>query len=359
MKTVILFILSIYVVVACSNKDDENFYQSKSLNNYKILEMDSLTYFNTDTLFISQTSDISFWKNYILITDFNLMKLWVFNDRLKLIKVVGRKGNGPGEYREPPSILAADDSIFLVNTLSNNVDLYDRNFNFIKNIKLPSNITFLPLKPINLPNYYIFFGFNPKKFSEELKEQPTLFLLNKNFALIKDFFNWDEKYSNKDAFFLSNLIVLLTEGDSSTFFVKQAAINKIYHFNEDLENIKSFGLKPKFFREPPSLRFEDTQKSVEAAVDFTTKITLMLKMDFDLENRFLLINYVNLNEKFFYNRSLLFGKHYLQIYNENYDCIFDGEIPGKLAFITDGKIYILTEEKPEYIKFKVFKLVHI
>lgn len=350
--------MSIFIVVSCSNRDNKNYYKSKLLNNFKLIEIDSLIYYNNDTLFISQTGDIKVWKNYILITDFNFMKLWVFDKKLKLVKTIGKKGNGPGEFMYPPTILADNDSLWLINTRYKKANLYNDNFDFIKEIKMAKEKIFPPYNPISIDGKFIFPYLEPAPIStvEYYKKYNSLAVLNKYFQYVESFLPWDNYYLNASAYAFNNAITLLAKSKDS-FIALQRATYILHKFDKDLINIKSFGIKPKYYKQPPSdISFEQTQKSVEALTDFSSKITDFLKIDFDSTNNYYYANYVNLDKDFFYQRTLLLGKHFLQVYNAEYDCIYDGPIPGKLAFVTEEKIYVLTEEKPEYIKFKVFSL---
>lgn len=47
---------------------------------------------------------------------------------------------------------------------------------------------------------------------------------------------------------------------------------------------------------------------------------------------------------------------YLQVFDENYNCIFEDRIPGIYAFSADGKIYIRTDETPEFLELTVYNL---
>lgn len=358
MKKVTLIIITVFLLLGCNKKNKENFYESKRLNDFKLSLIDSLIFYNEDKLFISQTYDIISNGRYILISDFNFMKVWIFNKNLKLIKIIGHKGHGPQEYTYPPNIVFVDDTLYLIDTKSRNINIYDKNFNFINGIKLPNDIVFPGYSPIYNKKNFIFFGFKPEEFSyDNLSNSPSLFAFDCSFNLKESFFTWDKEYDNKTAYLLDNLKVLLCNGGYKDFFAKQTGTFKITNFDENFNQYRSFGIKPKYYRNPPDAKFSEVQRSAEAAVEFTSQTTTFLRIEYDDINSLLLINYVNLEKDFFYERTLLLGKHYLQVYNKKYDCIYDGPIPGKLAFTMDGRIYILTDEKPEFIKFKVFKLI--
>ena len=119
---------------------------------------------------------------------------------------------------------------------------------------------------------------------------------------------------------------------------------------------KKFGRKPAYWKEPPSLPYEQTVSSLEMISNYYGSTTQFLMLDCDTSQHRVFVNYVNFDSTVYFQRTLLAGKHYLQVYNGDYDCLFDGEIPGKLAFVRNGRIYVLTHEQPEFLRFVVFVL---
>lgn len=83
-------------------------------------------------------------------------------------------------------------------------------------------------------------------------------------------------------------------GGNSTFFAKQLASNRIHHIGKDFRKIKTFGMKPKFFKEPPNIPIEDVMKSLDATADFGSKTTWFRNIGYDETNRSLILYNVNL-----------------------------------------------------------------
>lgn len=346
---IIIILLSISFLTCNENKNVK--YESKFLNRYELKQLDSLLFFNSDSIYLGQIKDVKYFNGNILITDKLLKKLWIFDNQLKLKRIIGGEGEGPGEYVNAPFILPLDTSFILVDWSKYKIDFYNKNFLFEKSRKYPSKFIFDPIYPIKVGNNLIFSA------SEDLmKKNNSIVILDLELNPINTLLKWEPIYQKKDPYGIYNPFVLLSNGRSNTFFARQQASLNIYHYDEKLKLKKIFGTKPKFFKDPPNKNFQEIMQSVENTAKYVSSITKFILMEYDEKNNFLFVNYVNYTEEASYNHSDLSGEHFLQIYNHNYDCIFDGEIPGKLAFVSDGKIYILTDERPEYIKFKIFRL---
>lgn len=359
----IIVLLFILFIISC-DKEEKDFYTSIFKDDHYLKEIDSLTFIYKDSLFISRTGDIVLWNNKILITDFYENKIWIFNKHLDLLKIIGGKGNGPGEFSNRPIIILPDDKIlWLIEGGKKEISKYDSNFQYIQKYKMDERVIYQPSLPIALEDKFVLSAAYPYSVAEDeyFKRYKSLIAIDRKFTIIKNFFEWDEVYfdSKYDAYSKENNETFLSKKNDEYFYAQQRASFKITVFDKNLNIKKRLGLKPKYFKEPPqNLKLKDTQRSLEANARFIGSTTKFEGLKYDSITHYLFVYYVNLYEDFYIKRSLLWGKHFMQVYDENYDCIFDGEIPGKLAFVTDGKIYILTEERPEYIKFKVFRLVH-
>ena len=357
----IIIIFFIFFIISC-DKEEKYFYSSILINDHTLKEIDSLTFFFKDTLFISRTADIVFWNSKILVTDFYENKIWIFSKQLDLIKVIGGKGKGPGEFSYRPNILPDGKILWLIDGSRKEISKYDSNFQFLQKYKMDEKVIYQPYAPITLEDKFVFSVLYPYSIAEDeyFKKYKSLVALDKKFTILKNFFEWDEIYFDDkyDAYTKENAKTFLSKKNDEYFFAQQRASFNISVFDKNLIIKNRFGVKPKYFKEPPkNLKFKDTQSSLEANARFIGSTTKFGGLQYDSTTHYLFVYYVNLYEDFYVKRSLLWGKHFMQVYDKNYDCIFDGPIPGKLAFADDGKIYILTEERPEYIKFKVFRLI--
>ncbi|MDH7605422.1 MAG: 6-bladed beta-propeller [Melioribacter sp.] len=359
-KEILLYLLLI-VFISCNSADDKLIYKSNYVANYELQLKDSIIYRNTKENYIGLIKDIKYWRGKILITDHYFKKLWIFDERMNLIKSVGRKGTGPGEYTFPPYICTDNKNIILIDYRTKKANLYDTNFIYIKNYNLPKHIYYQMYPAIKFNDKFIlpgasYLSLNLKKHFDKAK---SITVCDSAFELLEEILPWDESYKNETPYNIYRKGVLLVKGAENTFYAKQLASPLIHHIDKDLKKIKVFGIKPRFFKEPPNISLEEVMKSFEATADFGSKITWFRNIDYDEKNKLLIVYYVNLYKESWYNRSMLSGEHFLQIYNSNYDCIFDDKVEGILAFVSNGHIYLLTDENTDNIKIKAYDLVKV
>lgn len=357
-----IFVLFFILFIISCDKEEKDFYSSLLKNDHHLIEIDSLIFVYKDSLFISRTADIGIWNNKILVTDFYENRVWIFDKHLNLQKIIGGKGNGPGEFTNCPNIFVDDKILWLFESSKKEISQYDSSFQYIQKYKIDEKVIYQPSVPIPLEDKFVLSVAYPYSIAEDeyFKKYKSLVAIDKKkYTILKNFFDWDNIYfdSKYDAYTKENIETFLAKKNDEYFYAQQKASFKITVFDKNLNLIKSFGLKPKYFKEPPqNLKFKDTQRSLEANARFIGSTTKFKGLQYDGNTHYLFVYYLNLYEDFYIKRSLLWGKHFMQVFDEDYNCIFDGEIPGKLAFVDDGKIYILTDEKPEYIKFKIFRL---
>ena len=357
----ILIIIS-YIITGCGNKKDKHFYESKGLYDHNLVVKDSLMFvFKDSANYIGQIYDIQFTYNKILISDYN-EHLSIFDNRLNFITRIGTRGRGPGEFTFPPEMILGEKNLILINLTDQKYCTYDTNFNFITERDIRSKLRFIPSSAlISISGKIISHCYDP---SSQQGKNPflnsnSLFIFNKNFSEIGELFPWKGYFLETRylAYSYGTSKVLLALGNNG-FFASQAGNIDFSLFSSDLKVIKTFGIKPKYFQNPPiEPDVLKTQRSIETAVAFTTKYTYRQKIVYDSLNHYLILSYSNLNKDFFYKRSLLLGHHYIQVYDKNYDCIFDGEVPGLVAFTMNGLVYILTDETDSYIKLYGYEII--
>lgn len=359
-SNIFLIIILSLLSIQCGKKTDSNFYESKGIYNYTIIKKDSLTFVYKDSIYVGQIEDIQLWNNKILISDFN-KHLLVFDDHLTFIKMIGKNGRGPNEFTFPPIIVMGCKNLILIKPQEKKYCTYNENLDFLEEKKLPDNYYYTPNNPLNIGDKYILYCIDPSVYNNKdiYKNNNSLYAFDKNFNIVDNFYRWggyylDHKYYAYDR---ATKSVLLAKSDNG-FFASQTGNVEFAYFTSDLKNIKTFGLKPKYFIDPPiEPDILKTQRSMETAIEFSTTFTYRDKIIYDKLNKYLILGYSNYNKDSFYKKSLLIGDHYLQIFDKNYDCIFDGSVPGLLAFTNNGLVYILTEQTDKYIKFYGYEIV--
>ncbi|KAF0146853.1 MAG: hypothetical protein FD143_3208 [Ignavibacteria bacterium] len=360
-KKIIIIVITLLSVSCSSKKEERNVYESLPLYNHTIIKKDSLFLLQNDKVFVGQISNMVTWKDYVLISDFNNHTM-IFDKKLNHIKTVGTEGTGPGEFTNPPTPVLGTNNFILLNRRIKKYFEYDERFNFISEKKLPPKFDFFPINPIRINNHFITFVGDPSVYGnrKKISNINSLYIFDENFNYTgKGLYKWDDIYNNEDyfAYTRNNLFVRLTLYPNG-FFATQPASNIIAHFDNDLNLIKEFRLEPKYSKDPPiESDILKTQQSVETVVRFGCSMTSKLGFVYEPQHELVAVGYTNLKEEFFYKRTLMIGDHYLQVFDKNYNCIFDGPVPGLVAFTLNGLIYILAEEKEEFLKFIGYELV--
>jgi len=361
---ILLMILQSFFCFNCNNqrdhKDGLEGYESLRKYDHILIKKDSLKYKYTNSTIMGEVFNIVYWGNKILMSDHN-QQLYIFDSNLNFLKKIGRRGKGPGEFIYYPTPIIGSKKLMLVNTEEKKIYIYNDQFELISTLYLPKEYIYFSPNPLYINDKYIFHCSNPKIFKNKnaYNNEKSMYAFNYKFEKINYFFEWDNIYHNDKyyAYCRNHGFVFLTKAENS-FFATQSASIYISHFSSDLKLIRKFGVKPKFFKNPPiEPNFRKIQKSIEAFVDFTASATYRNKIEYDKINQHLVLGYVNLAKDFFKNKSYQYGDNCVQIFDKNYDCIFDDKIPGQLAFIKNGLIYFMIEQSDKEIIFWGYELV--
>jgi len=356
-------LISVLLFISCSTQTDYagEVYHSRHLNSHDLVLVDSLQYVNpSDTSFIGRLGRLYYWNDHILVTDREFLSILVFDNDLNLLHRIGGRGRGPGEYTVTPEIMLDDQYLWVMDYQTKTMNLYNRDFSHILSYELPFELYYF-LPPIKVDNFFIFTAAGPASVTEAqyYKNYNSLFQMDTTFTIIANFLDWDDIYFDDDlAAYARGGFVLLTNGLNDTFFAKQQSSFSNYAISSNLDILKSFSSKPKYYREPPRVPVNEVQQSLENFIDFTAQVTRFHNISYDKSYHRFFIHYINFNREGVRQRDLLLSDQYLQVFNENYDCIYDGPIPGTFAFTKDGNVYILAEETPERIKINIYSLVN-
>ena len=76
-------------------------------------------------------------KNNIYILDRKEKFMYLFNEKGKFLKKIGRPGQGPGEFERPCSIyIDSKDTIYILDERHRRVEIFDSNASYVKSIKV-------------------------------------------------------------------------------------------------------------------------------------------------------------------------------------------------------------------------------
>jgi len=359
-----IFLLSTSILFSCQESAESDYYESISMDNYELIAIDTVYIHYTDSLLLGEPALFTKWNSYIFISDAQFTRVWVFDENFRFVTKIGSRGSGPGEYTDLPIPLFRDDHFCLIEYNSKRAHCYNSDFQLVSGNLLPGELYFLRILPISIDrdkNIFsaIYAGRYPASDSRYYHAYNSLFILDDSLNLSGSVLEWDDIYFNEDykAFTISNNLVNLTKSAENSFFAQQRASYIIHHIDKNLEVIRSFGSKPDKYRLPESgVSISETQRSMEAFLEFHDGTIQFRQLDYDEETGRLHTPYTIINKDAILQRNPYLSNHYLQIYDDQYNCIYDGPIPGIYALSLNGKMYIRTAETPGYLELTVYKL---
>jgi hypothetical protein len=180
---------------------------------------------NDSSLLYEITKLIVMDDRYVI---FSKSKIVVFDLSGKYLCNIGRKGQAPNEYTHIASVFVKNEQIYLYDSMQRKINIYDKNGNFIKYLKLPDN-EYLVSDICPLPNgQYI----AKNMFQGEPNTTPLLSLLSADFYTINAF---STKYVNSgftlyDNFFVYDDNILYIEPLCDTIYTIDAQVIAAKYF---------------------------------------------------------------------------------------------------------------------------------
>jgi len=210
-RILLLFVLSIIIILAQNiplvGKEIKQIYLEEVLS---IGDLD-------DNAVLYMWVDVKVDENnFIYVTDTMDYSLKKFNSQGKLIKKIGRKGQGPGEFQAPRFMGLSEKFIYVSDERMRRIQVFDKELNFIKNIPVRTNVSSLKV-------------FSDDKFvitstSISRKSKGKIFILNAEGKITDEFV-----FSDKDMPFLMSTVSLDfdTKGNLYVAYFFQNRIEKI------------------------------------------------------------------------------------------------------------------------------------
>lgn len=366
LKWIYFYFLPIVIIFISCNNEKSLHYQSKDKTHYGIELFDSLKFIYNDSVFIGNIGTIYKWNNFIFIQDYINTSIRIFDKNLSYLFSVGGRGEGPGEYSTPPVIIENNDTnrIYMLEVNKKRLYEYNSKLNYLTEYKLPSDFYYSYYPAIKIKDNFIFsvaypFPENKDMYFDIYK---GLVCLEDNFKLKSNFLEWDSIYFDRDfdAFTKNNFSVNLALTNKNYFFAQEQASFIIHKFDSNLDLVKSFGKLPKYFQYPPGeISFEQTQQSLESFYKFQASSSSFRDIDYDDDMKRIFICYNQSTKESLFKKDNLLALHYLQIYDNNFDCIFDEKIPGKFLFAEKSNLYILHKQEEKFVKIMVYRLKDI
>ena len=191
---------------------------------------------------LGRPGDIEVYKKNIWITDRAFANIKIYNKKGELVKILGRKGSGPGEFLSPNYIEIDKNKIFVQDMGHLKYVILDNEFNEIKRFFFLMSAQPFVVYKTKLINYEYYRDEKGKEFDGVIIDisQRTPKIIKKLMPI---------KYPKSDAW--NRIISMIGYLDISKkrkeiYFVKQNKI-KIYKFDIEGNFIKSFGKNPSYF----------------------------------------------------------------------------------------------------------------
>jgi hypothetical protein len=289
------------------------------------------------------------------------MKIHIFNKRLKYLKSVGRYGNGPGEFVEAPDLSIQGDTLIAFEPIDKRLYYYDSNLKLVKVIKLPNNFVYMKTAPLYINNKIAIAATNKqiRDLNDNIKDYTTVLYLDNSGKVYKNFGNLDKTYKeNKDKFYYArNNYAIISKGFNNSVAAIQLATSKIILYDMLGKVINKLEYRPRFYKNPPEINTNYQFRSMEEAMQiYYSKKTHFAHLFYDEKTDILSANYRTLKEDQYKSRSFLDADNYIWMINKDKTCVIDEKIPGYVADINDGLVYVVTEESDQLLKIMIYKI---
>jgi len=105
------------------------------------LEQDTIIDQLSDSSFISDVRSMYYYNQKIYLTDYKRDQILILDEKARLIKSLGMKGKGPGEFLGASQIIVCNDTILVTNDAKQCIEVFDF-YKHIKTILIPEHVIF-------------------------------------------------------------------------------------------------------------------------------------------------------------------------------------------------------------------------
>lgn len=123
------FILTVLTFKSCKE-------ETESITEEVTLKIDTIINQLSDSSFLTDIRSIYFSNSKYYMTDYTRDQIFILSKDLELIKTIGKKGRGPGEFSGASHLFADKDSIFVYNDSKITFEVYNTK-KHLKTIQLP------------------------------------------------------------------------------------------------------------------------------------------------------------------------------------------------------------------------------
>lgn len=364
-----VFCIIFTFLLSCTEKENNKFVndvvhiESSYINGKKLVYSDSLIHQNQEENTIGAVASIYYWNEYFLVSDYMNKCLHVLDTNMNYIKRIGQEGRGPGEFTSAPVIVKeSNKTLKLIKVLEKKACLYNKDLSFWEEIDLPQELNYQFRLPLQIDNVIILSIGYPGSLADikYYSEHGSLAVINsQSWKHEKDIFSFDpiyhdERYSGYTGSYFGVILSLINNGE---ILAIQRASNLLTILDNNFNQKIKFGIDSKYYKQPQQKTLQEVQQSYDSFVDFGTKNTLITNLHYDKNKQWYLISFINKSKDAYLSRDKTHGLKFIQVYDSEFNCIFDEIIEGVFLFSKNGKIHILEEESPERLVIVKYKLV--
>lgn len=346
LKSTVAILFFLMLFTSCNKKHERNrSYNHDSRAIFAELE-------KVDEIYLKENKDfliggvklfkVNLGENKILITDpiFNEIKVFKYNGNFE--KVIGKKGEGPGEFKRIMGVTEDNFYIYTSDDILRRISKFSKEGNFISSFPLPSSIDLNPGEIIISRNKIYISSWQMKYRSpEETYKVKPITVLDSLGNILLDFGNYDEMYKklrinwNSPRFDIDN--------DENIYLTNYVSY-KVFKY--DIRgNLKiKFGDKGKYFMElKEGMRGNESRDELRQ-ISLKTSTVKQIKV-----SDYVYLQYTNNTEEFFKTKSKFDQNHYLMVYTKDGQYIkSDIKLPGggMLDVDENGIIYIELSDEP-------------
>lgn len=344
--TTSIFLIVILSGCKCSKEEKKNVYDRILENKIAKLEkIDEIKIEETDNNLIGRISlfEINLKEKTISIGDNLFIEVKIYNNEGKFVRKIGRKGEGPGEFKSVYGIAEDHDYYYVSDGDLRRISIFNKDGLFQRTIKVETGIWFDTGEIIVKTNKIYMNALESKyKFSWEYNLSKQIAVLDASGKILYHFGSYPDIYIKYKLMWTQPKFDMDEEENT---YVCGSQTWQLAKYSSNGNLIKFFGVKEGKFNEiKESFRGNETRDElfeIGSKYSFTTVLRY--------GGNYLYQQYSNISHKFIDTRSKLDWESYLMLFTKDGEYIkSDIKLPGggMLDVDENGIIYIELSDEP-------------
>ncbi len=340
-------IFLIVILSGCKRSQKGEYFQNKILENKRaeIEKVGEIKIEETENNLIGMLKlfEVYLKEKIILIGDHIFCDMKIYSINGKLIKKIGRKGEGPGEFKDVNGVALDHEYYYVSDGALRRISTFNKDGLFQKSIKVQTDIWFDTGEVIVRNNKIYMNSFETKyKVFWENHLTKQIAVLDTSGKILYHFGSYPEIYKKYKLMWTQPRFDL--DEDDNTY-ISSSQTWQLAKYDLDGNLIKFFGVKGSNFIEiKESFRGNETIKELH---DLGIKYSFTTELEYG--GNFIYQQYSKINEKFIKSRSLSDRDSFLMVYTKDGEYIkSDIKLPGggMLDVDDEGIIYIELSDEP-------------